>query len=252
MTFQLSTFVFQILNFLVLAFVLHRLLYRPLSEAVDRRRQAHAQAQLEVERARAEVQSLESQLQSERSALDQSREEILRQAHEQIEAERQKLRGDAEQAIARRQAEARAVIERERNDMLREVRDDVIHGAVDLSRRLLQEAADLQLHEQLIRRLAETLKRIPPAEREALSRGWRPQDGAVLQTATDTNSELVGRIAQAVSELIARPVDLKVQPDASLIAGARLRVAGMVWDASLSGQLTDHWPAQINAEGAHV
>ena len=40
MNIHLGTFVFQIVNFVVVAFILHRLLYRPLYEAIDRRRQA--------------------------------------------------------------------------------------------------------------------------------------------------------------------------------------------------------------------
>ncbi len=56
MTFNIWTFLFEVVNFVVLAYILHRLLYRPLREAIDRRRAEIAQTQAEAEQARAEAE----------------------------------------------------------------------------------------------------------------------------------------------------------------------------------------------------
>ncbi len=45
MSFNLGTFLFQTVNFIVLVYILHRLLYRPLHEAIDRRAAEIARAQ---------------------------------------------------------------------------------------------------------------------------------------------------------------------------------------------------------------
>ncbi len=51
MVFNVWTFLFQVVNFLVLVAILRWLLYSPLREAIDRRREANAKAQADAEAA---------------------------------------------------------------------------------------------------------------------------------------------------------------------------------------------------------
>lgn len=237
MTFNLWTFLLQAFNFLALAWVLHRLLYRPLHEAIDRRREAHEQAQSEAEKARDAARTLEQQFQAQMADLDRQRQETLRQAHEKALAERQRLLDDASQAVQQRQEAARIALAREREDTLKVLRTEVIGQAVELARRLLAEAAGAQLELQLTNRLVETLQQCPVSDRDELRRTWNPHDLAVLETAGDIDGRLVEQITNAVAELLGKPVSLSVARQASLISGARLRLGGRVWDASVAGQL---------------
>jgi len=239
MTFNLWTFLFEILNFLVLAFVLHRLLYRPLREAVARRQEATARARTEADKARQEAQDLEHQLQERLAQQDREREKTLRTAHEQAEAERKQLVAEAERTIRERQDEARKTLDREREESLRTLRSEVATMALDLTRRLLTGAAERTLHIQLVRRLIETLHDLPEAEREQLARDWQPQDGAVLETAEALDAATLTDVNAAVSLVLQKPATPSVNVLPELIGGVRLRLGGQVWDASLAGQFED-------------
>jgi F-type H+-transporting ATPase subunit b len=217
--------------------VLHRLLYRPLREAIDRRRAAHEQAQAEAEKACDEARLLEEQLQTQIADLDRQRQETLRQAHEQALAERQRLLDDASQAVQQRHEAARTALAREREETLKALHTEIIDQAVDLSRRLLSEAADLKLEQQLTNRLVETLQQCPENDRDDLRRTWNPQDVAVLETAGDLHGGAVEQVSSAVAALLGQPVSLTVERQASLVSGARLRLGGRVWDSSVAGQL---------------
>ncbi|MGE5194404.1 MAG: F0F1 ATP synthase subunit delta [Deltaproteobacteria bacterium] len=237
MTFNLWTFLLEAFNFLVLAWVLHRLLYRPLREAIDRRREAHERAQAEAEKARDQARALQEQLQAQIADLDRQRQETLRQAHEQAAAERQRMLNDAGQAVQQRQEASRTALAREREETLKALRTEVIAQAVDLARRLLSEAASIALDSQLTSRLVESLRQCPDADREELRRVWNPQDVAVLETAGDLDGGAVEQVTGAVAALLGQPVSLTVARQPSLISGARLRLGGRVWDASVAGQL---------------
>jgi F-type H+-transporting ATPase subunit b len=251
MTFNLWTLLLEAFNFLVLAYVLHRLLYRPLREAIDRRRESHERAQAEAEKARDEARDLQQQLQTQIADLDRQRQETLRQAHEQAAAERRRLLDDANQAMQQRQEAARAALARERDETLKALRSEVIEQAVDLARRLLSEAADLALNRQLTNRLVETLQQCPEGDRDELRRTWNPQDAAVLETADDLDGGAVQQVSSAVAALLGQPVSLTVARQASLISGARLRLGGRVWDASVAGQL-DGVPRAETREAEHA
>src|SRR5262249_1762381 len=86
-------------------------------------------------------------------------------------------------------------------------------------------------------RLAEELRRLPDGERERLRRGWRPDDGAVLEAAADLDGAALGQVHGAVAQALGRPAALTVQAAPALPGRAPPRVGGWVWAASLAGQL---------------
>jgi F-type H+-transporting ATPase subunit b len=239
MTFNIWTFLFEVVNFLVLAYILHRLLYRPLREAVERRRMAHEQAQAEAQESRQKADVFLLQLKTQLAEVDRVRQETIRQAHEQALADRKKLLDEASSTVQARQEAARTALAREREETLRALHEEIVNQAVELSRRLLHEAADSTLEEQLANRLAETLEQLPETDRQAVRRDWNPQSGAVLEAARDVDGQALERLSTAVAALVGQPTSVKIEPRTSLIAGLRLRLGGRVWDASVDGQLKD-------------
>src|SRR5262245_18557476 len=137
MTFNPWTFLLAAVTFVVLAYVLHRLLYHSLRQAIDERRAAARQAQGQAEQARQEAAALQQRLQAEQAKQERQRQELLRQAHDQATADRRKLLAETEQALQRRQEEVRQALERERAVTLQVVRGELIAQAMDMTRRLL-------------------------------------------------------------------------------------------------------------------
>jgi len=237
MAFNWWTFLIQAINFVVLAYVLHRLLYRPLRDAIDERREANERAQAEAAKARQEAQFLQQQLQQQLVTTEQQRQELIHQAREQGESERQKLLVDAEQKTLRQQEEVRQALQHERDEALQSLRGEVIDQAIGLTRRLLSEASDRSLHEQLVRRLIATLQQLPDAEREHLRANLHMGDGSVLESAEELDPHTLEQIVQAASAIAGQPVSFSVQRRPELLGGVRLRLGGSVWDGSLAGQL---------------
>ena len=236
MTFNVWTFVFEIVNFVVLAYILRRLLYRPLRAAIDKRREAIAQAQAEAEKARAAAVAMQQQLQTQLGDMEKERQEAIQQTRELAEAERQKLIAEGEKTLTRRQEEARLAIERQRDEALRSLRSELNSAAAELAERLLQEATGSTLQQQLVKRLIEALSQVPENQRIQVRDDWSNADGAMVETATTLDANSLQQINQAVYALVGQPVNLAVQTKPNLLAGARVRIGGHVWDASLAGQ----------------
>ncbi len=237
MTFNWWTFLFQALNFVVLAYVLHRLLYRPLHDAIDRRRQANAEAQARAETARREAEVLQAQLQAQLADAQKQRQQVIHEAHEQALVERRKLLGEGEQALLQRREEARQSLARERDETIEALRGEVIDQALDLARRLLAGAADRSLHRQLALHLAEELRQLPEARREQVRQQWQADDGALLEVAQELDEATLQALTDVVAGVLGQRVSLNVAVLPALVGGARLRLAGQLWDASLAGQL---------------
>ncbi len=237
MAFNIWTFLFEIVNFVVLACILHRLLYRPLRAAIDKRRSAIAQAQAEAEKAHGDAIALQRQLQSQLADIEKERQAAIQKTRELAEAQRTRLIADGEQAVRRQRQEARAAIERERDDALRALRAEVSSQAIALAERLLQEAAGTTLQQQLANHLIDALAQLSDAERSRVRTDWQGADGAIVETAAALEPEKIRKINDAVDSVVGQTVKLAVETRPALLAGARLRIGGHVWDASLAGQL---------------
>lgn len=239
MTFNPWTFLLQVINFVVLAYVLRRLLYRPLHEAIERRRQAVRQTQADAEKAREQADAIKRQLEERLAQLDQERQEMIHQARDQAEVERGKILDEAESAARRRQEDARRSLERDREEMLQTLTGEVVTHALNLAERLLRESVDSTLQAQLVKHLIETLDSLPADERERLRRDWRTEEQTCLEAAAKPDGETLKRLAETVGRVAGRELALNVQLNSALIGGVRLRIGGHIWDASIAGQLEE-------------
>ncbi len=237
MTFNWWTFLFEILNFVVLAYILHRLLYKPLREAIDQRRIANAEAMAKAESARREAESLQQSLREQIAAGEKQRESLFLQAREQSELERKRLLAIAEETVRRRHEEANQTFQRDREEALQSVRREVLHESVELTRRLIADSVDRTLHQQLALRFVQVLEDIPESEKISVRSNWHLGDHTVLESAADLDSPCRERLNLAISSLVGASISLKVHHRPELLAGLRLRLAGYVWDGSLAGQI---------------
>lgn len=239
MIFNVWTFLFEVVNFLVLVAILRWLLYQPLREAIDHRREANAKAQADAEAARQQAESLQHALDRQLADLDHQREAAVREARDRAEAERQTLLADTETAIRHRREEVEQQIVRERDEAVRSLRAELVHSAVEMADRLLREAADSTLQRQLAGRLVEELARLPDDDRRRLRGEWDDGEGAIVETASELDPEALRDLDKAIELLAGRPLAFSVRVRPELLGGVRLRIGGHVWDASMAGRLEE-------------
>ena len=239
MIFNVWTFLFQVVNFLVLVAILRWLLYRPLREAIDRRREADDRARADAEAARREAAALQASLDQRLADLERRREDMIREARERAEAERQSLMTETDASIRRRREEVEQQLAREREEALRSLRAELVHSAAEMAGRILSEAADSTLRRRLAGRLVEELGRIPDDERRELRGEWVDGEAAVVETSGPLDGDSLRDLAGAIESLAGRPLGVSVETRPDLLGGVRLRIGGHVWDASLAGPLED-------------
>ena len=172
MTFNVWTFLFEVVNFLVLVYVLHRLLYRPLREAIDRRREANAKAQAEAEKARQEADRAPAATErsSWRTWSSSARSRSARPASRPRPSGKRRGRGRAG-ACSGAARKSTQQLERERAEALQALRAELVQSAVELAERFLREASDSTLQQQLAGRLVEELQQHPGRRAPATARG---------------------------------------------------------------------------------
>lgn len=88
MKFDIWTFLFQIINFLVLLFILKRVLYKPIKEIIEKRRSLIQQRIEEAEKTKKEALELKENYQHEMDKLHELKSRMIEKMQEEVEQER--------------------------------------------------------------------------------------------------------------------------------------------------------------------
>ena len=225
MTLDLTTFILQILNFLVLLWLLHRFVYGPLRAAIAKRQ--------------ADAQAVEAAYQAKLDALEQERL-ALQQQRAQIQAERQQAEAVLSEDIARERSgrlsalEKELVAARERGAAKLEAQlaereaqaGQQLQKQVDrVLRQHLQRLANPALEAVLLNRFIEDAKQITPEQRSELQQlPW--SDPVEIGTAFPVSADQQDRILSALSGLSGQPVRAIWKQEARLLAGIRVGLDG--------------------------
>ena len=92
------TVVAQVVNFLILVWLLKRFLYRPILDAIDAREKRIATELADADAKKAEAQKERDEFQHKNEEFDQQRAALLSKATDEAKAERQRLLDEARQA----------------------------------------------------------------------------------------------------------------------------------------------------------
>lgn len=252
MQFSWWTFFIQAANFLILVWLLKRLLFQPVHDIMEKRRQLSEAAVREAKQARAQADAGRRRYDEALAAIDAQQHEAIAAAHQQIERDRQAILDEAKAKAARDIDEARKVIELERKEAVQASRDEVADLAVELARTLLVDVADDIPRSASLARLEKELTVLSPRERDRFEREISQNGGALEVITESTLSAHERELWQAMLQKELRhPLQLTFKCDPGLISGARLHLPHASVSASLSDRLSAATNALLRGDGAN-
>lgn len=145
-----ATLIIEIISFLLLLFILHRFLYKPLISFMDRRGEAVRDMIRNAQEAedRARIYTQESH-----KALDMAREEALKIKEETkrlSDTERRRIIKEAQKEAYALIEQARAQLGRERELMLEKIKSEIATISIDIAKRILGREINKEDHHRLI------------------------------------------------------------------------------------------------------
>jgi len=235
---KLSTLIFQTINFLILAFLLTKFLFRPVMRLLDERAkrvtQALDEAQMREEEARRikeeylkKLEEAKREAQALREAAQKEVERTRREIIEQARAEAQAMRARAQEEM-----------ERERMEAIKRHREEIASLVTSMSAKMLTEVSDGRLQGVFFDAFLDRLDKMEgeSSPYRAAVRGMEVVPVEV--TSANVLSEAdQARLKKALSSFLDREVNLDLRVDSSLIGGAIVRFGDHLIDGSLRGQL---------------
>ena len=241
---KLSTIILQVINFLILAFLLLKFLFRPLMRLLAERARRVTQALDEAERREREAEEMKDEYQRRVEEARQEAQAIREGAQEKIERLRrdviEQARGEAQTLRARVEEQ----IEQERMEAIRRHREEIGSLVTSMSARMLTEVSNGRLHGVFFDAFLDRLAKLEPDSLRTVPVRRHQGDMEEMEvvpvevTSADSLSEAdMERLEEVLSSFLDKEVRLDSRLDPSLIGGAVVRFGDHLIDGSLRGQL---------------
>lgn len=248
------TVIAQVINFLILIFLLHRFLYRPITKTI-RSRQEEIDRHWQEARQQKQVATEEALSYEEKQRqLQQKEAEIMADAQEKAEQEYQKLIQQARQEVEEKQAAWSEAIAQQQEQFLENLQEKITEQVYKIARHALQELADTQLEQQALATFIYRLENLDEQERQALAQSLQNSDrGLVIRTSFELSRENREKLVASLhQQQIYSGNNVQFATAPSLICGIELQASNykIAWNLqnylqALDRHLANHFPQDI-------
>ena len=221
------TVIAQLINFLVLIWLLKRFLYGPISEAIERREARIAERLRDADDARRQAKRQAEALAEQRAAIDQQQGELMEEARHQAKTLRETLEREARDEAQELRHAWRQQVDDEKEAFLGSIRQSTARYVGELARTVLKEFADAGLEAQAAKRFADHLHALDDKRREDLAKAAEGEQAtATIESPFELSGPVRTQLTQTVHEVIRKDLDIGYTEVSDLLLGLRLRVGG--------------------------
>jgi F-type H+-transporting ATPase subunit b len=240
MTLDWWTLGLQAINVLILVWLLSRLFWRPVAEAIARRQDMTADMLKAAGAAQAKADGILAEVTATRADMASERDTLLAEAAIKAEAAAKVAMKEAAEKAEALLTTARLEAEQFAKANRAKTATDSAQLAVDIARKLLTRLEAGKIEAPFLDPLIKSIDAMPPADRAALV---ATTGGIDVISAVDPNDTTKARIKQALGAARDGKPHLHFRTDPELIAGFELHTAHVVlrssWAADLDAILKD-------------
>jgi len=237
----------QTINFVVLAWLLNRFLFKPVRGVIAKRQEAIQTSMREAEAKKAEGERVIEEYRAKFAGIASEAEQAREQALAAAAKEARRVREDAARQAQAEVERAKGEVGRERVEALRTLAERAAELATSIAGRLLAEAAP-DSDAPFLWRTTASIDALEPSRRAAL--GSQVAAGRVeIVSARPIEPATRERFDVWLASLAGKPVATSYTTDESLVAGVELRLPTGVWRSNWRASL-ERIRAELEAHAA--
>jgi len=220
-----TTVVFNIVNFLILVWLLKRFLYKPVINAMDKREDAIRTRLNDAALSKEEAEKEAEAYRKKTTAFEEEKKTLWKKVQDEASQERKTLLKEAQQEMKDKKAGWEAQMNAEREALHNTVRELVAKTLINESRHALKEMADETLETQIANVFIRKLGDLKKEEKEELKKNYTKNKLIEIDSSFDLPSDTKSKIENAIATTIGESkVATKYKTDKNIICGLELRV----------------------------
>ena len=233
-----STFILEIINFLVLVWILKRFLYRPVLAALQQRQQKIEQKLDEAEKLKAEGADLERQYQGRMKDWEHEKQQAREALHQEIEAQRGDKLEQLKQELSSEREKAAVIERRHQAETQQQYQQNAHQQGARFAASLLRKISGPEQELQLFKLLLQTFEQLDQEQLANLRDNYKSTENNVSVISAFALSDVQKKqLQEKLSELCEQSIEPEYQEDPGLIAGLRLIIGAWVIHLNINDEL---------------
>ncbi len=232
-----STFILEIINFLVLVWILKRFLFKPVREIIARRRAEIDKGLQDALTLQAEAEKLKKQYQARLTDWEAEKRQLQQALKQELESEKARRMNELKSQIDNERERSRVADTRREQDLQHSMEETALRQGARFAGRLLQEAAGAETETQLVAMVIEALERLPDEDRAKFQHLPDADTEIRVGSAYALSPKQQTRLTSALTALFPGQRSIRFERDDSLLAGLRIATGNWVLGCNLRDEL---------------
>lgn len=233
-----STFVLEIINFLILVWILKRFLYKPVLGVIAKRRAEIDDSLNSAEALRADAEKLRKQYEGRLADWEQERQQARTALNRELDAERAKKIQQLQTELKQEREKTRVVEQRHHAVAQHKMEETALRQAARFASRLLAQASGAETEANLFDMVITELSRLPSERITDLRNSYgKTPDTALVVSAHRLSDKQRQQLEQVLMTVVGPEVKVQFEQDSELMAGLRISVGAWLLGANLRDEL---------------
>ncbi|MCB0521014.1 MAG: F0F1 ATP synthase subunit B [Lewinellaceae bacterium] len=220
------TVIAQIVNFLILVYLLKRFLYKPILNAIDEREQRIASQLEDAAKQKADATKEREQFEHLNQDLNEKKETLLKEAQTTAETERQRLLDKAKKEYSSLRKNLHESLDAEKTSLNGELRRRTQQEVFDISRKVLSDLAGTTLESQIATVFLQKLNNLGKDEADQLRSSFKTTEPLIVRSAFDLSPELQSTFAEAIKKLLGAGAQVQFRNSPEGVGGIEISAGG--------------------------
>jgi F-type H+-transporting ATPase subunit b len=217
----------QVVNFLILVWLLKRFLYKPILHAIDERERRIAKELADADTKKTEAEKERDKFQKRNDEFDEQREELLSKAKGEARAESQRLLEESRLAADALRAKQEDALKREQQSLNDEITRRTLEEVFAIARKTLTDLAGTSLEERMSEVFTRRLRELNDEAKKSLAKALKTlSDPVLVRSAFELPSEQRAAIQRALNETFSAETQIRFETAPDVISGIELTTNG--------------------------
>ena len=223
------TVIAQIINFLILVFLLQRFLYKPIMQTIKKRQTMIDARWKEAEIAQQEAQREADTYRQQQEKLQQQEESMTAQMRKKVEEEHQQLLIKARREVEEMQQKWRKSLVQEQSDFIRFLRQKIAEQTNVIVRKALEDLANVDLEQQIIISFCHRLQEMDENQKQIIAQSLQETHQPIIITSSfEISPENKIQIIKALQTQSINSNSIEFKTSINLICGIQIKLAAYI------------------------
>ncbi len=238
MLFDWFTVIAQIINFLILVFLLNRFLYKPIVKTIKARQQEIESRWQAAEKEKESAKTEANSYQQKQQKLENKQQEIMTHAQTKADEKYHDLVEDARQDVEQKRKSWQESLEREKAQFFDRFQEKIMQQIYKITGHVLGDLANASLEQQIINQFIHRLDNLSEEEREKLANSAQTiENGLIIRSHFEIPPESRDRLLNSLHQTnIYQGNNVQFTTNSDLICGIELQAS----DYKIAWNLKDY------------